>query len=681
MKKAYYLLSILFCIGLLAACQKDKDTQEVSELKEEIQELKGILESESSITEVSFDGSDMVLTFANGSQVTVTAPSNIIPQIGGNGNWWVNGEDLGVPAEAEMPSIGENGNWWIGDTDTGVKAEGVQGVDGEDGTGIESVSYDPETAILTILLTDETSYEYVLFYEDSIQGIKLGDLNGRYLLETIYNGDLPFATFSYNSNNQLTDINYFKSVLNQPTLMGGLHRVYNAENKIQSQTLTEYSTVQKAVPVGSVLPNAETGIEMTYEEAFNEIYPNGLQGYSGTAVDFFETVYQLSHSGYIYTRSYKYEYNPDGSGSYIEKNFISKNLIRTDGNKQFGMTDEDGQLFAWTGYYDSWSNSWAYFDWAYCYASNDITVDQYGNLSYNYYSQQEYQYYSYCTLASENTSSTVNETTGNRLSDFIALESGNYENPDNLTGNYKFLLREYDLYEQGDEIQHLTFNYAYNNNDYAVSKDGEDIYNITVANDKIESVSYYDGVETVQLLQMNYENEKLISITSPHYQAIDVVTVEYDSEGNPVNYLVNSKDLAGQGDDEALAELGLAYKSEVYDNDLGMVVEKYIYPSEPTSLLKLNYDYTMKNFMNHTITAINPLLSVFNSQNAIQEFVWAGHGSCFIAEYNSFNDGGYPTQFKGLLQIAPSDFDNDVELPINGSVATTYRLSYKKIEE
>lgn len=64
--------------------------------------------------------------------------------IGENGNWFVDGADTGVKAEAikgetgapgadgedgDTPYIGENGNWFIDGVDTGVKAEGKDGND------------------------------------------------------------------------------------------------------------------------------------------------------------------------------------------------------------------------------------------------------------------------------------------------------------------------------------------------------------------------------------------------------------------------------------------------------------------------------------------------------------------------------------------------------------------------
>lgn len=73
--------------------------------------------------------------------------NGVTPNIGENGNWWIGGEDTGIPAkgqdgqdgkpgdDGQMPdiTIGENGNWFINGEDTGVPARGEDGNDGDDG--------------------------------------------------------------------------------------------------------------------------------------------------------------------------------------------------------------------------------------------------------------------------------------------------------------------------------------------------------------------------------------------------------------------------------------------------------------------------------------------------------------------------------------------------------------------
>lgn len=56
------------------------------------------------------------------------------PNVGENKNWWINGADTGVRAEAHdgaTPYIGENKNWWIAGVDTGIRAEAQDGEDAD----------------------------------------------------------------------------------------------------------------------------------------------------------------------------------------------------------------------------------------------------------------------------------------------------------------------------------------------------------------------------------------------------------------------------------------------------------------------------------------------------------------------------------------------------------------------
>ena len=70
------------------------------------------------------------------------------PNVGSNGNWFIDGKDTGIAAKGKdgqngsdgkdgsVVSIGSNGNWIIDGTDTGVKAYGKDGADGKDGSVI-----------------------------------------------------------------------------------------------------------------------------------------------------------------------------------------------------------------------------------------------------------------------------------------------------------------------------------------------------------------------------------------------------------------------------------------------------------------------------------------------------------------------------------------------------------------
>ena len=81
------------------------------------------------------------------------------PNIGANGNWYIDGTDTGVKARGEngiTPHIGVNGNWFIGETDTGVKAEGK---DGESGS---SAVYSTEETVVGTWIDGKPLYRRVV---------------------------------------------------------------------------------------------------------------------------------------------------------------------------------------------------------------------------------------------------------------------------------------------------------------------------------------------------------------------------------------------------------------------------------------------------------------------------------------------------------------------------------------
>lgn len=179
-KSILRLLCVVLFTGMVCSCSEEaNDTMSKDELLKEIEKLKSTLESNSKITKVEFEGNQMKLTFGDGTVLKTATPANIIPTVGANGNWWINGEDLGVKAEAQIPTVGPNGNWWIGDKDTGKPSAGDKGEQGDPGVGIKSISYDQTTGILRITLSDNTFKEFILSAsQGDLNGNLLGDLNG-----------------------------------------------------------------------------------------------------------------------------------------------------------------------------------------------------------------------------------------------------------------------------------------------------------------------------------------------------------------------------------------------------------------------------------------------------------------------------------------------------------------------
>lgn len=768
MRKISIALSF-FSLTLFASCITQDNSGEIDKLREEltaeIDALKNLLESNSTISEIKIEGNNLVLVFSDGGTISTALPEQIMPSVGENGNWWIGETDLGVPAESEVPIIGANGNWWvsgedtgikfevtdgqdgqdgltpyvgtngnwwigstdtevpaagqdgtdgidgespyigangnwwIGTTDTGVVAEGQDGIDGIDGNGISTVSYDQTSGILTIMLDDGTEYEFLLSYEASLTGVKLNDLNGEYMLSAIYNGDLPFVSFEYDASNRLETITYNTTVLNETVKYLTIDRTYTAGGDIQTQTYSEWATKKKAIQNGDVLPDKELGIEMTYQASFDEIFDSGLSGYSGTGADFWA---EVGNYTYIFKDSLIYyaveEYNEDTEAFDY---FVRKHMVRqTFGSETFGIAEVGAEgVYIWTPYYDivddeeNWTTNYLYASSAY-----DSRFMYHDGGSIVLGSPEGKTYYPWGQVAIAVGADPIDDTSvAGIVEDYMATTEASYENPaGGISVAHKTIFKRYNTYEPGDLIDSYTLNYTYSGENFIVDGDidgnNEDIVNVTVTDGKVTNVAMYnpDILDFEDVLGFSYVGGQLSTISFIKENAPDLVSISYDGQGNPVSFSVNPSLLQpsdGQGtegvDPEVLASLGLIYSYDEYDSDLGMVVEKYHYPDAYTPMIQIDYNYDMKNFMNHTFTAANPLLSFFELPNAIGEVKWAGHGSAIFMEYEKFNDGGYPTQIKTYLQVSASDVPLDIDeeledfgIPINGSVAVTYNLEY-----
>ena len=113
---------------------------------------------------------------ANGA-AGANGKNGITPTIGDNGNWYIGDTDTGRPSRGEkglqgisgvyvgsgdmpegynvqidpdgtpseiIPYIGANGNWWIGETDTGIAAQGPQGPKGDKGDAFTYADFTAE---------------------------------------------------------------------------------------------------------------------------------------------------------------------------------------------------------------------------------------------------------------------------------------------------------------------------------------------------------------------------------------------------------------------------------------------------------------------------------------------------------------------------------------------------------
>ncbi len=766
MKKLFLMLSLCLLAAGAGSCTDDSeaDNARIAELEEQIATLRAQLENNSKITNVSFADGQMTLTFGDGTVLTTSTPDNIVPTIGENGNWWVNGVDLGVSAEAQIPTVGSNGNWWVGGKDTGFSAKGDKGDQGDKGdkgdkgdagTGIRSTSYDPQTGILTITLTDGTKYEYALSTDgEELIGNRLEDLNGSYLLTGILNGDLPFAQFAYDAQNRMTSITYYETLLNAPVKSADVKFTYNADGKIATRTATYYAkqtgttdiepaviryySPDNSIP-GWLYSEAKT---MTATQIFDTLFPNDdikdtnrgeFANHEYEAGDrkalFIEKMLGSTYGDQWLVRGTTL-YKVIDNGSAPLYRLIT--LTRPEQTARYRVVKEGSNYTVHTsvsptsfdkddtdyGDYGTPSNpdhtGMLAHDLTRITVFSEVYEDETGNPHYINFDVDTYEEwvenigvpnYPYSYSGKPYTSgAAVDEISGNRVSDYALTKASETYDATGGNGSYKFLIRRLTSYTQGDAIDKVAVKYVYSGNDYQMNgTDGDgDNYQlcyITMKDGRMDKVQVYeDGVKT-DLLRFNYNADGRISTIDVLYEnAAEVARFVYDSKKNPIEFQVSASKLGKMDEtyDDIFCELGLAYRYTEYDKTQGCLVRRIKYAPDNTALAKFGYDYSLKNFMNHTFTAFSPILEAQNTTHALNQVAWAGHGSCLMTSFSDFNEGGYPTAMKGILSLGDFQAKNTndgyydeygnwqegetsgFDLPVNGSVATLYKFTYTK---
>lgn len=753
MKKFMYgMLAAAMLLGMWSCSEETTtdDTPTVEELQQEINALRAQLEQK--ITAVNFEGSDMLLTFADGTTLRTPAPESVIPTIGENGNWWVNGTDLGVKAVASVPTIGANGNWIVDGEDTGVSAAGTEGPKGDKGeqgeqgeqgekgdkgdkgdtgVGIQTVDYDLETGILTIVLTNGEEKNFSLGIvegeggEVNVGGTYLDDTTPA-LLKAIWNGDMPFAQFEYDAKNNMTKATYYQNILNEATPVYGVEQEFNAQGKVSKQSFFEYATTDKAVMNGWEFEDMEYLDDYAWNYNYNEIpaidffdilFPNGVVNATTDEIKLevlMRVLDEWGSDGYI-NDGMSGKIFVVGNAVYVVENYDWNTVrywVRTKTERAYlgALKVENGTTWYYTNslYYDvpnvdfdddddsgsvsidRWYNAWGGVDASTIDVNLTTETDAWGDTSivdlqvnmtpiqeeYNVAPNMDGFRYRIPVVA---LGAKEDEVTAGYVKDYETVDMDRTYCLDGVTGEYKYLVAEYDRYKKGDKIYTETIVYNYDGNNMTGNYDEEDVFIAEVVNDQIRSVQVKETDSSyVEAVKITYKADGTIqTFDVPEENLTGVVEFDYDEDLNLTEVVVNASKLEGKGMSDVLCALGLAYRYEDYNEEWGMVVEDVKYVDG--TVLKLGYNKNVKNFMNHTMVGISPLLQfLVKGKHAVNELIWAGHASCFISTYSSFNGWGYPEQFEGLLRVSPDDIEGEIDLPVNGSVSTLYKLEYVK---
>ncbi|WP_276482687.1 collagen-like triple helix repeat-containing protein [Paraflavitalea pollutisoli] len=159
MTKKVLFLSIALS-SILFGCQKDSDNDdEIAELKKRLEAI----EKGKTVTAITFEGANMVITYSTGEKITTPIPAGVKGETG--------------PAGPIGPA----------------------GPTGATGVGIASITYDETTGILKIKLTNgnESSFQVVTGTDGSLSAVLLSDTKGKQLIASLYAGAAPYLEMTY----------------------------------------------------------------------------------------------------------------------------------------------------------------------------------------------------------------------------------------------------------------------------------------------------------------------------------------------------------------------------------------------------------------------------------------------------------------------------------------------------
>lgn len=134
-------------------------------------------------------------------------------------------------------------------------------------------------------------------------------------------------------------------------------------------------------------------------------------------------------------------------------------------------------------------------------------------------------------------------------------------------------------------------------------------------------------------VKYEYNSDDLLSKTifvSEEGEEITVSEIKYDDKKNPIEvYAYNPPEYDWK-----------------YDPSTGGYNDVLVEEAKFESVLKIEYDYTMKNFMYHTMGLVFPELININFNNAPKRITQTGTIVAGSITYHNFNDGGYPQLIK-----------------------------------
>ena len=609
MKKITYLLLAAFLF--FAACDSSSD----DDLKKENQQLKEALAGDAKIVNVDFENGQMILTYSNGVKVGTDIPDIL------------QGED------GATPYIGDDGNWWIGDENTNVSATGKEGV------GIKEITYDEETGILTILLTNDQESKFVISTSDAgdLSALIMSDLNGKYLVKRITMGDIPYVEVDYTEDNQIKKLTSYTADGYQTLKSFEFEKVY-----------------ENGLPVKVVNRQFATERTTKYEDEHfedNSVYYE----FNENKGDWF--IEENIDGAYYF---YEWRYEQEGKHMY-KRSFATKGSRLN--NEIVNNNNDTYKVFKFV------------FDM-------NIVTDDTGSYETFYI----YEIKEDCLLfdAEQQDSEIVIKANDNSFKFYYIYNNDEFLIDGEAVVKYyaplAFIRTIKGSYEIGDLIDEKNTEIQYNLDNtidkiYNSIQDGDEAdsyFQHSYDGDKLAKVELYtkDGdqwIKDVAHLSFVYNSQGLLEETIEHDEEgaeTVIAKIDYDQEGNPVEIFkyfgkITYEDYFSNNYYQQIdPNTGQHYDGDEVYMDAGLY-----------SVAKLEYDYSMKNFFGNTLAGLFPELYDFNFNNAIKSATVSNSFVSGAIEYKDFNEGGYPEVL---------EFIGSAE---GGAYVGQLKIEYKKIEE
>ncbi len=607
------ILFVLLCT-LFFACENETDNQLTYEqLQEQNKKLEAIIAEKATIVSVTFEKENMSIKFSSGDIITTPIPAEL------------KGKD------GTSPTIGENGNWFIGDTDTGIKARG------DNGDGIKNISYDKTTNIMTITLTNDTKFELNISTDNGLSASLISDTNGEYLISNIHYGDVNIANLTYNDKNELIKLQSYTN--KGPITFKHLEteKTYSSEGKVEFIKTKKYATSLSVKYYDTDYGTLGEKVKFDKYKGYSfyeEVSTNNYNYYSSLYNDG-ANYYYIKYSNAIINEGDRQDIRQiDGKHYYCIDDYSEyKRLsipqyevtVSTTNTESYHIINDDNTIsfFKAINYNDKTyfrefknvkSSEQYYGDW-----SNDNFLSKKTDNDNEFII---YRYYSYYTFTENSITKylyipkTIRKITKIvKLGDLMSEEK--IKNEYNTDGRLEYIY----ITEQSDKTYLRRKKLCYNTHNKI---------------SKIELEYNKDGIWTAdnKYFTNKYNDKELLMSTTKVEgdESLEILNITYDHKDNPTEiskYFNDRKE----------------YSGSYIDPETGLYNEKFIIRKAGLySAAKIEYNYNMKNFMNHAIEAIYPDLAQFKFNNAFSRAVITDSFKYGFIKYDDFNDGGYPRE-------------------------------------